>query len=66
MGGGFKARVALEAIRGIKTIQDIAKGFEIHPVQVSEWKKTMALNATDAFGPGATKAESRRCRTDLP
>ena len=52
----FKARVALEAIRGIKTIQDIAKEFEIHPVQVSEWKKTMAQNAANAFGPGAAKA----------
>ena len=35
----FKARVALEALKGIKTIQDIAKEDEIHPVQVSEWKK---------------------------
>lgn len=54
----FKARVALEAIRGIKTIQDIAKEFEIHPVQVSEWKKTMAQNAANAFGPGAAKADA--------
>ncbi|MFN9408607.1 MAG: transposase, partial [Akkermansiaceae bacterium] len=38
----FKARVALEAIKGIKTIQEIAKEFDIHPVQVSDWKKTMA------------------------
>ena len=31
----FKARVALEALKGIKTIQQIAKEFDIHPVQVS-------------------------------
>ncbi|MFN9513800.1 MAG: transposase, partial [Akkermansiaceae bacterium] len=44
----FKARVALEAIKGIKTIQEIAKEFDIHPVQVSDWKKTMAQNAASA------------------
>ena len=31
----FKARVALEALKGIKTIQQIAKDFDVHPVQVS-------------------------------
>jgi transposase/putative transposase len=49
----FKARVALEAIKGIKTIQEIAKEFDVHPTQVSDWKKTMAKNAASAFGPGA-------------
>ena len=34
----FKARVALEALKGIKTIQQIAKDFEIHPGQVCDWK----------------------------
>ena len=32
----FKARVALEALKGVKTIQQIAKDFEVHPVQVSD------------------------------
>ena len=51
----FKARVALEALKGIKTIQQIAKDFDIHPVQVSEWKKTMAEGATGIFGGGRKK-----------
>ena len=54
----FKARVALEAIKGVKTIQEIAKEFDIHPVQVSEWKKTMARNAASAFGVGAGRADA--------
>jgi transposase-like protein len=37
----FKARVAIEALKNVKTIQALAKEFEIHPVQVSEWKKQM-------------------------
>jgi transposase/putative transposase len=49
----FKARVALEAIKGIKTVQEIAKEFDVHPTQVSDWKKTMAKNAASAFGAGA-------------
>lgn len=49
----FKARVALEALKGIKTIQEIAKEFDVHPTQVSDWKKTMAKNAASAFGAGA-------------
>ena len=54
----FKARVALEAIKGIKTIQEIAKEFDIHPVQVSDCKKTMAKNAASAFGAGAGKTDA--------
>ena len=54
----FKARVALEALKGVKTIQQIAKEFEIHPVQVSEWKKTMAQGIASIFGPGAGKTEA--------
>jgi transposase/putative transposase len=53
----FKARVALEALKGIKTIQQIAKDFDIHPVQVSEWKKTMAEGAASVFGPGSGMTE---------
>lgn len=55
----FKARVALEALKGIKTIQEIAKEYEIHPVQVSDWKKTMQERMASVFerGAGSTVAE---------
>jgi transposase len=52
----FKARVAIEALKNVRTIQEIAKEFEIHPVQVSEWKKQMLESAPDAFGAGKKKA----------
>lgn len=48
----FKARVALEALRGVKTIQQIAKDYDIHPVQVSDWKKQMATGAASVFEAG--------------
>jgi transposase-like protein len=52
----FKARVAIEAVKGIKTIQQIAKAFDVHPVQVSDWKKKMLEGVSDVFS--ATKKKS--------
>ncbi len=45
----FKARVALEAIRGVKTLNEIAKEFEIHPVMVGTWKKEMLEHLPELF-----------------
>ena len=50
---GFQA---LEALKGIKPIHQIAKDFDVHPVQVSEWKKAMADGAPGIFSPGSGKA----------
>jgi transposase len=54
----FKARVALEAIRGLQTIQAIAKQYDVHPVQVSEWKKTMTAGATSVFGHSSVQGST--------
>jgi len=54
----FKARVALEALKGVKTIQQIAKDYDVHPVQVSEWKRIMTEGASDIFGPGPGKTQA--------
>jgi transposase len=53
----FKARVALEALKAERTIQEIAKEYEVHPVQVSEWKKRMAQGASEVFEGGGKKAQ---------
>jgi transposase-like protein len=52
----FKARVALEALKGIKTTQQIAKEFGIHPAQVGDWKKTLQERLSNVFEGGAASS----------
>ena len=48
----FKSKVALEAIKGQKTISEIASGYEVHPNQVSQWKRQLRDGLEDVFtGP---------------
>jgi transposase len=51
----FKAKVALEALRGDKTIANIASQYEIHPNQILQWKKTLAEEAAGLFEKGHAK-----------
>ena len=49
----FKARVALEALRGDKTIQEIATRHKVHPNQVSTWKRQAMDGLGEVFSNGA-------------
>ena len=52
----FKAKVALEALRGDKTIQEIAARHKVHPNQVSTWKRQAMDGLSAVFSNGAEKA----------
>ena len=45
----FKAKVGLEAVRGVKTVTEIAQEFGVHPVMVGQWKKEILENAGVLF-----------------
>ena len=45
----FKAKVGLEAIRGVKSINDIGQELGVHPVQVGTWKKEILEQAKTLF-----------------
>jgi len=46
----FKARVALEALKGEETIAELAGRYEVHPSQVRKWKQALAEGAIGIFG----------------
>jgi len=57
----FKSKVALEAIKGLKTLNEIAHDYEIHPNQVSTWKKQMLDRLPQIFSdkPWSTDEHDR-------
>jgi transposase len=62
--GSFKAKVALAALRGDKTLTEIAQQYEVHPNQVTEWKRQLLERAADVFDGGVTSGD-RESMPDL-
>ena len=48
----FKAKVALAAIKGDRTLAQLAEQFDVHPNQITSWKAQLESGAADVFGPG--------------
>ena len=51
----FKAKVALAAISGLKTLSELASEYKVHPTQITRWKQELIENAPDLFGKGKKK-----------
>jgi transposase len=50
----FKAKVALAAIKGDKTLAELASQFDLHPNQITQWKTQLTETAEELFGGGQT------------
>lgn len=53
----FKAKIAIEAIKEIKTTAELAQQYQVHPNQISQWKKEFLSNAGKVFDSGKEEAE---------
>lgn len=56
----FKAKVALEAIRGERTISELATKHQLHPNQITQWKRQAVENLAKAFDDRASDARVGR------
>ena len=51
----FKAKVALEAIACEKTLGELAQHYEVHPTQITTWKRQLTENADSVFGTSSSR-----------
>ena len=54
----FKAKVALAAVKGDRTIAQLAEQFDVHPNQITSWKSQLEGGAADVFGSGGTRTRA--------
>lgn len=55
---GFKARVALEAVKGEGTVSELSAEYGVHPTMIHQWKKALLDGAADIFERGGRKPVS--------
>jgi transposase-like protein len=53
----FKARVALEALKGLRTVNELASTYGVHPTQIAHWKHRLHKEMADIFSARRAKRE---------
>ena len=60
----FKFQVALEALKGLQTINEVASQHEVHPTQVKQWKKQLQEQGTEVFNEKTAKEQQAQAETE--
>jgi transposase-like protein len=60
----FKFKVALEAAKGLRTINEIASDYEVHPNQVSAWKKRLLEEGSGVFSRKQARAQQEQAEQE--
>lgn len=61
----FKAKVALEAVKGQKTLNELGAEFGVHPVQIAQWKRQLVEASPAAFESGSGRHDHTRDQEQL-
>jgi transposase len=62
---GFKTKVVLEAMQERETIQELGRKYDLHPTQISTWKKQFLSNASSVFDKGNEKQDDEKEKAEL-
>jgi len=60
----FKFQMALEAAKGLKTINQLASEHDLHPTQVSQWKRQLLEEGATLFGNGSVKQQREAVKVE--
>lgn len=61
----FKFQVALEALKGLQTINEVASQYAVHPTQVKQWKKQLQEQGTEVFKEQTAKTQQTQAENEV-
>lgn len=61
----FKFKVALEAAKEQKTLSQLGSEYELHPTQISEWKRQLLSGGANVFSKGESKSEQEQSKAEM-
>lgn len=60
----FKFQIAMEASKGLQTINEVASQYEVHPTQVKQWKKELQENGAEVFSEKRAKEQAAQTEVE--